>query len=102
MNNVVKLVTSVVFAVFLLACSQADQPTIDMSSEAAFESSIQNVMASLDEERQEAFSEAISAVMMDEMIAGMSEEKSEAEIEEAIYERIHGKTAEEIIAQVEG
>lgn len=101
MQNVVKLVTSMVFAMLLLACSEAGQPTIDMSSTEEFEASLQTVMSSLEEERQETFSEAISAIMMDEMIDGMSEEKSEEEIEAAIHERLHGKTADEIIAQFE-
>lgn len=102
MQNVVKIVTSMVFAMFLLACSEAGQPTIDMSSTEEFEASLQTVMSSLEEEeRQETFSEAISAIMMDEMTDGMSEEKSEEEIEAAIHERLHGKTADEIIAQFE-
>ncbi|RUO23981.1 hypothetical protein CWE09_12590 [Aliidiomarina minuta] len=100
MNNLYKVLLASIFALALAACS-GGEPTLDMTNESAFDSSIQNVMAELDEAEQERFSEALSAIMMDEMMKGMSEGKSEEEIETAMKDRVQGKTANEIIAEAQ-
>ncbi|MBA3987677.1 MAG: hypothetical protein C0463_00915 [Idiomarina sp.] len=88
---------------FLIACSDTGSagPTLDLSDESAFESSIQGVMASLDEQQQADFSDALAMIMFDELANGTSSGLSEEEIERAIYQRLHGKTGEEVIADME-
>lgn len=82
----------------LVACSGgSSEPTLDLSGESAFESSIQEVMASLPDESQADFSDALSMIMFDELANGTSSGHSEEEIERSIYNRLHGKTGQEVI-----
>lgn len=98
----VKFLLVLVACLALAACSDsASEPTLDLSNETAFESSIQEVMASLDETEQTDFSDALSMIMFDELANGTSAGMSEEEIERSIYQRLHGKTGAEVIADME-
>lgn len=93
-----KVWLALIACVALVACSGASsEPTLDLSSESAFESSIQEVMASLDEDDQGDFSDALSMIMFDELANGTSAGMSEEEIERSIYQRLHGKTGQDVI-----
>lgn len=82
----------------LMACSNGmGQPTLDLSNEESFETSIREVMESLDEEQQGEFSDALSMIMFDEVANGAAAGRTEAEMEKAIYDRLHGKTAQQVI-----
>lgn len=82
----------------LVACSGASpEPTLDLSSESAFESSIQEVMTSLSDQDQADFSDALSMIMFDELANGTSSGMSEEQIERSVYQRLHGKTGQDVI-----
>lgn len=86
----------------LIACSDTpSEPTLDLSNENAFETSIQQVMESLEGERQADFSDALAMIMFDELANGTGAGLSEEEIERSIYDRLHGKTAAEVIEDME-
>ncbi|RUO29309.1 hypothetical protein CWE12_10020 [Aliidiomarina sedimenti] len=86
----------------LSACSDvSSEPTLDLSNESAFEASVEEVMQSLDEQSQTEFSDALSLIMFDELMAGTSAGMPEEEIEQAIYQRLHGKTGEQVIQDME-
>ncbi len=84
---------------FLVACGD---PKIDVSSDKALEHSIQIVWASLAQEKQPLFDDAINTITLSQISvetlirAGVKNES--AVIEEQLKRALAGKTGEEIIA----
>lgn len=93
-----KLFLVIAACLVVVACADTTtEPTLDLSNENAFETSIQEVMASLDEEQQGDFSDALSMIMFDELANGTAAGMSEEEIERSIYQRLHGKTGADVL-----
>lgn len=85
----------------LVACSDSSAPTLDLSNENAFETSVETVRQSLDEQQQADFADALSLIMFDEVMKGTSAGLSEEEMERSIYQRLHGKTGSQVIQDME-
>lgn len=97
-----KFLLVIAACLMLIACSDTtSEPTLDLSNENAFETSIQQVMESLEGEQQADFSDALAMIMFDELANGTAAGLSEEEIERSIYQRLHGKTAHEVIEDME-
>ncbi|MEM7179337.1 MAG: DUF6694 family lipoprotein [Spirochaetota bacterium] len=76
----------------LFACSK---PKIDATSDETMRDSMQAIAKSLPEEEKEEFGKALQAVML---FTGMSSlGKGKEEMQKVIKEKLHGKTAEDIM-----
>ncbi|WP_447896051.1 DUF6694 family lipoprotein [Vreelandella sp. GE22] len=99
---------AVAISMAMLSTACAD-PTIDGSNQRQFESSLEDVRATLDESEVEQFNEALAGYMMRTMMAGRNilefGELDDDEMEELYNEArqsLHGLTAEEVLARVQG
>ncbi|MGP9696226.1 DUF6694 family lipoprotein [Halomonas sp. AOP27-A1-34] len=103
-----RLLLVVALSMAMLSTACAD-PTIDGSNQRQFESSLEEVRATLNESEVERFNEALAGYMMRTMMAGRNilefGELNEDEMEELYNEArqsLHGLTAEEVLARVQG
>lgn len=95
MKRFVLLATTVLF---LTSCDKK----IDGSSEEAFESSIEEVKATLDEDKKEKFEEALALIAFEGIdLESFMQEDGSDEITSEIASKLDGKTAEEILAEGE-
>lgn len=87
---------SVLIVLMLVACSRA--PVINASDQAMYEHSVQHLMSTLEPERQKAFANALHAILFaDVETLGELLAKDEEAMRAKFYERVHGKTPDQVI-----
>ncbi|MGL5630815.1 MAG: DUF6694 family lipoprotein [Azovibrio sp.] len=103
-----KLIKIILLAFGLSLLAACGQPTVDGSSDEATKKSIEKISKSLSEAEQKKFQEAVVMIAFNQAMSQMDMEKmmrGESPDVEAIQaqvrERLHGKNAQEIIAEGE-
>ncbi|MEY1662287.1 DUF6694 family lipoprotein [Isoalcanivorax beigongshangi] len=88
-------------ATLMLAACGASEPTLDTSSDAALDRSVQAVQAGLNESEQEAFAEAFTLIMLaglSQSLQGMMEDgNAEADLDVYMQRTLDGLTGKEVI-----
>lgn len=103
-----KLIKIILLAFGLSLLAACGQPTVDGSSNESVKQSIEKMNKSLSEAEQKKFQEAVLMIALNQAMSQMDMEKMmkgespDPEVIQAqVRERLHGKTAQEIIAEGE-
>ncbi len=96
MHPFIKTLAATLFAFTLVACG--GQPELDASSDAAWETSIEQVMAELTPEQQRQLEEDLTTIIMAGTINAFSQglDQGSEDLEAHLLNLVDGKTAKEI------
>ena len=98
MRKIVLMLCAVAF-VFAGACSQSSSLKIDMSGPENFQTSMQAIANSLNQQEQQEFAAALQIVVNAEAQKLMAAQATDAEIEAAFKNLLDGKTVKDILSQ---